>query len=138
AEKRATREHSVPPDAIADVEKSARLKSEDAEGGAEGGAGGGANLKELEKLFQLMLKYGASDLHIKAGNPPIMRIQGKVRYFDAEAFTGERIQHMVAEILTPPQRAAFEAQSDLDFAYSLPGIGRFRLNAFRQRGSVSI
>src|SRR5581483_2658469 len=96
------------------------------------------NLKEIEKLFQLMQKYGASDLHLKAGNPPIMRIQGKIRYFDAEALTGDRIQAMVAEILTPAQRSAFEQGHDLDFAYSLGGVGRYRMNAFRQRGSVSI
>jgi twitching motility protein PilT len=96
------------------------------------------NLKELEKLFQLMSKYTASDLHLKAGNPPIMRIQGKIRYFDAEALTGERIYSMVTEILTPSQRATFDMQSDLDFAYSLAGVGRYRLNAYRQRGSVSI
>ena len=63
-----------------------------------------SNLKEIEKLFHLMVKYGASDLHIKAGNPPIMRIQGKIRYFDAESLVGDRIREMVAEILTPPQR----------------------------------
>ena len=97
-----------------------------------------ANLKELERLFQLMIKYGASDLHLKAGNPPIMRMQGKVRYFDAEALTGDRIKSMLDEVLTPVQLRTFEGGSDLDFAYSLEGIGRYRLNVFRQRGSISI
>jgi len=100
--------------------------------------GADSGLRELEKLFHLMVKYGASDLHVKAGNPPIMRVQGKIRYFAADPLEGEHIRAMLDEILTPTQKRQFDEQSDLDFAYSLPGIGRYRLNAFRQRGSVSI
>jgi twitching motility protein PilT len=123
----------VPEDA---GERSARLKP--TEPTAPEAPLDGAELRELEKLFQLMVKYGASDLHIKAGNPPIMRIQGKIRFFDAEALSGDRIRDMLLEILSPAQRAAFDTGQDLDFAYSLRGIGRYRMNAFRQRGSVSV
>ena len=95
-------------------------------------------LTGLERLLRLMNKYSASDLHIKVGNPPILRIQGRVRYFDAESLDGAVIEDMLREVLTPAQQAEFDGGSDLDFAYSIPKVGRYRMNAFRQRGSVSL
>jgi twitching motility protein PilT len=96
------------------------------------------NLKEIERLFKLMSKYTASDLHMKVGNPPIMRIQGKIRYFDAAPLDSDHIKEMLYAILTPKQIEQLETNSDLDFAYSLGGAGRYRLNAYRQRGSLSV
>ena len=98
----------------------------------------GGELKELERLFKLMNKYHASDLHLKVGNPPILRVQGKVRYFDAEPLDGALIESMLLEILTPSQRETIARLQDLDFAYSVPKVGRYRINAYRQRGSVSL
>jgi twitching motility protein PilT len=99
---------------------------------------GASNLKELERLFKLMNKYAASDLHLKVGNPPILRVQGKVRYFDAEPLDGGTIEAMLLEILTPAQKETVSRLEDLDFAYSVPKVGRYRINAYRQRGSVSL
>ncbi len=96
------------------------------------------DLKGLERLLRLMNKYGASDLHLKVGNPPILRIQGKIRYFDADALDAATIQEMLDQILTPTQTQAFARGEDLDFAYSIAKVGRYRINAFRQRGSVSL
>jgi len=95
-------------------------------------------MTSLEKLLRLMNKYQASDLHLKVGNPPIMRVQSKIRYFDAEDFDGPTVQRMLEDILTPDQKATFASGRDLDFAYSVPKVGRYRINAFRQRGSVSL
>ncbi len=95
-------------------------------------------LKEVERMLKLMSKYGASDLHLKAGNPPILRVQGKVRYFDSESLEGAAIERMLQEIVTPAQREALLRGEDLDFAHSVPKVGRYRINAFRQRGSVSL
>ncbi|MEZ6185592.1 MAG: PilT/PilU family type 4a pilus ATPase [Planctomycetota bacterium] len=92
----------------------------------------------LAPLLKLMGKHGASDLHLKAGNPPIFRISGKIRYLETEALTGPRIEGMLQELLTPDQAESLRYGRDLDFAYSLSGVGRFRLNAFRQRGSLSL
>ena len=97
----------------------------------EGGEG-------LDRLLRLMPKYQASDLHLKVGNPPILRIQGKVRYFEAEGLEGDAIERMLEQILTPAQQEAYARGRDLDFAYSIPKVGRFRINAFRQRGSLSL
>ncbi len=96
------------------------------------------DLNQLERLLKLMQKYQASDLHIKVGNPPILRIQGKVRYFDAESLDAQAVSQMLEQILTPAQREAMGRNEDLDFAYSIPKAGRYRINAFRQRGSISL
>lgn len=96
------------------------------------------NLSDLEQLFFLMHQYEASDLHLKVGAPPIMRIGGKVRMFDAEHLTREHIFRMLSEILSEEQQSELNGTSDLDFAYSLPKVGRFRLNVYRQRGSYSL
>jgi len=89
-------------------------------------------------MLRLMGKHRASDLHLKAGNPPIFRISGKIRYLETESLTGPRIETMLTELLTPDQAEALQFGRDLDFAYSLSGVGRFRINAFRQRGSLSL
>jgi twitching motility protein PilT len=101
-------------------------------------AGDASSLKSLERLLRLMNKYEASDLHVKVGNPPIMRVQSKIRYFDADDFDGPTVEAMLTEILSPDQKATFATGRDLDFAYSIPKVGRYRINAFRQRGSVSM
>lgn len=96
------------------------------------------NLKEIENLFRLMVKYKASDLHLKVGSPPIMRISGKVGRLETEPYTNEKIRKMLYEILDSSQIQQFEESGDLDFAYGLAGVGRFRVNVFRQRGSISL
>jgi twitching motility protein PilT len=99
---------------------------------------GGGDLQGFERLLRLMNKYGASDLHLKVGNPPILRVQGKIRYFDAESLDSDRITEMLDEVINERQREQFAGLKDLDFAYSVPKVGRYRINAFRQRGSVSL
>jgi twitching motility protein PilT len=94
-------------------------------------------LTDMERLLKLMQKYGASDMHLKVGNPPIMRINGKIRYFDAEPLTGIMVSGMLDAILPPNYREKFNQFQDVDFAYSVPAVGRFRINAFHQRGTVS-
>jgi len=97
-----------------------------------------ADSPQLGPMLRLMGKHRASDLHLKAGNPPIFRISGKIRYLETESLTGPRIETMLTELLTPDQAEALQFGRDLDFAYSLSGVGRFRINAFRQRGSLSL
>jgi twitching motility protein PilT len=95
-------------------------------------------MKEIEKLFQLAEKYEASDVHLKAGSPPIFRVKGHVRELETKALTAKQVQVMLYEILTEAQKEKFERENDIDLAYSYPGVGRFRVNAFVQRGSVSV
>jgi twitching motility protein PilT len=113
---------------VGDKQRSARIKE---------GSGGG-ELRGLERLLRLMNKYSASDLHLKVGNPPILRVQGKIRYFDAESLDNVAITDMLDDVLNERQREIFARLEDLDFALSVPKVGRYRINAFRQRGSVSL
>ncbi len=105
------------------------------------------NLKDLEQLLYLMTKYEASDMHLKVHAPPIMRISGKVRSFDAPPFDADTLRRMVREILDPVQQREFDGAppfdtkgpaTDMDFAYSIPGVGRYRFNVFKQRGTYSV
>ena len=92
----------------------------------------------LEKYFQAMVRAEASDLHLKAGSPPHVRINSVIRPTRAEPLTGEEIDLLAMELLTPKQRAFFEEHGSIDIAHELAGSDRFRLNIFRQRGHTSI
>jgi twitching motility protein PilT len=94
--------------------------------------------KEIDKLFQIVTKADASDLHIKSGSPPILRIAGKCRELETKALNDQEIQKLIYDIMTPKQTQRFEEVGDVDFAYGAPGVGRFRCNVFRQRGSISL
>lgn len=96
------------------------------------------NKKEFERLFKLMEKYDASDLHLKVGAPPIFRIYGKIRRMKTDGLKGEDVRKLASSIMTERQRGLFRENNVHDFAYSAPRIGRFRVNVYIQRGSVSI
>ena len=92
----------------------------------------------LEALRYIVLKEG-SDLHLKVGSPPVARIHGQLAPLEGyEAIEPEEAERILHLMLTEKQIAQFEDENEIDFAYSVPGLARFRVNAFRQRGSVSI
>jgi twitching motility protein PilT len=94
---------------------------------------------ELNEILNAASKYGASDVHIKVGRPPTLRIHGKlVPLKTPEPLSGKHIEAMLGLILGPVQRERFENHHELDCAYSVPGLGRFRVNVFRQRGTVGL
>ncbi|MGE0434649.1 MAG: type IV pilus twitching motility protein PilT [Planctomycetota bacterium] len=93
---------------------------------------------ELDRLFALMSKFNASDLHLKVANKPLLRVAGQIRELDMGMLEPALIKRMVYAILTPEQIRDFESKHDLDFAYSLGGVGRFRINIFIQRGTISM
>jgi twitching motility protein PilT len=91
---------------------------------------------QVHELLQLMVEKGASDLHIKAGRPPGMRIHGSLIPFeDCLPLTPADTERFVDEIITDEQKAIFTSENELDFAYSIPGLARFRINIFKQRDS---
>lgn len=98
----------------------------------------GAPAPRLEKYFQAMIRAKASDLHLKAGSPPHVRINSVIRPTRAELLTGEEIDSLAMELLTAKQRLFFEEHGSIDIAHELEGSDRFRLNIFRQRGHTSI
>lgn len=95
-------------------------------------------MPEIDKLFELTAKHKASDLHIKAGNPPVLRISGSMRSLDASPLTSQEIERLVYPMLTHEDLEKFKDTGDLDTAYSIPQVGRFRINLFRQRGNVGM
>jgi twitching motility protein PilT len=85
-----------------------------------------------------MVEVNASDVHLTAGFPPAMRDKGAITPMEGfPVLTGQHTRDIVYSILNDDQRKRFENQKQLDFAYAIPGVARFRVNCFLQRGSVS-
>ncbi|MHC4260117.1 MAG: type IV pilus twitching motility protein PilT [Planctomycetota bacterium] len=93
---------------------------------------------QLNKYFKAAIKTQASDLHLKVGQPPKLRIYGDLKNTKGEVMTEERIEELVFEILTPAQKEFFMEHGTLDFAYEIKHQDRFRINIFRQRGAISL
>jgi twitching motility protein PilT len=93
---------------------------------------------ELDKYFKAAIKTRASDLHLKVGQPPKLRIFGELKNTTGEIMTAKRIEELIFEILSPAQKDYFLKHGTLDFAYEMDGEHRFRTNLFRQRGMISL
>jgi twitching motility protein PilT len=93
---------------------------------------------ELNKFFKAAIKTRASDLHLKVGQPPKLRLFGELKKTTGEVLTEERMEELVFEILSPIQKDFFLQHGTLDFAYEVEGEHRFRTNIFRQRGMISL
>jgi twitching motility protein PilT len=90
----------------------------------------------MSELFLLMHERGASDLHLTVGAPPVLRIDGQLVPTPFERLNHETAQALIFSLLTEQQRQRYEANNELDLAFGLKGIGRLRMNIYRQRGSV--
>jgi twitching motility protein PilT len=94
---------------------------------------------ELNEILKIALKGGASDIHVKPGLPPMFRVDGAlVPLKNGERLVPEDVEKMSAAIMNPLQKARFDETREVDLAYGIPGLGRFRVNVFQQRGSVGI
>ncbi|MEF9437701.1 MAG: Flp pilus assembly complex ATPase component TadA, partial [Candidatus Mariimomonas ferrooxydans] len=92
----------------------------------------------IDDLLKKAVNLGASDLHIKAGNAPIVRIHGALSFMPNEKrLSSEDSMNLVHSVMNPGHKDLFKKKNDIDIAYSVPGLGRFRCNAFVQRGTVS-
>lgn len=93
-------------------------------------------MAKMDELFKLMVKQGASDLHITTGAPPSFRIDGDIEKLDSRDLTAEECRALIVEILTEDQRRELAQDWDLDCAYQVEGLGRFRCNVFFQRKGI--
>ncbi|BDG10597.1 type IV pilus twitching motility protein PilT [Anaeromyxobacter paludicola] len=94
---------------------------------------------ELNEILQVALRGNASDIHLKAGLPPMFRVDGQlVPLKDARRLPPEEIAKMAAGIMNEFQRERFKQTNEVDLAYGVPGLGRFRVNVFQQRGTVGV
>jgi twitching motility protein PilT len=111
--------------------------------GTTSGPGAGHVAAPVEPLItpylRALVDLRGSDLHCKAGSPPRIRIDGRLRALQAPVLTPDVTERMLEQILRADLIEEFARTNEADFAYSLPGgAGRFRVNAFRQRGSVGL
>jgi len=91
----------------------------------------------MEQLLMLMSKEDASDLHISAGAPPMLRIDGELVGLKSDPLTPAQTRALVLSVLTPDQRARFEKNNELDLSFGIEGVARFRGNVFMQRDTVA-
>lgn len=92
----------------------------------------------INRLFKACCKLQASDLHLKAGAAPRFRIAGDIRLAQEDALSTEDIEEMIFEVVSDKQKKYFFEHGALDFAHQVPGLDRFRVNVFRQRGMTSV
>jgi twitching motility protein PilT len=88
---------------------------------------------EMARLLALAVAAGASDLHVHVGMPVRLRVHGDFRSIDEPALTREQTPGLLAEVLGEERRQIVEEKGQIDFAYTLPGVGRFRCNVYRQQ-----
>jgi twitching motility protein PilT len=87
----------------------------------------------MDTLFRLLVKSGASDLHLRTGEPPMLRLHGELARQDQPALPAERLESMLLSIMTPKEIGEFREGGDTDWAYEIEGVARFRCNAGRDR-----
>jgi twitching motility protein PilT len=91
----------------------------------------------LHQLLKAAVKQGASDLHIVAGSPPVLRVEGRIVRVKSGDLTSDNTRTICYSILTDAQKGRFEATKELDFSFGIKSMARFRANLFFQRGAVS-
>ncbi len=94
-------------------------------------------MMKVSDLLRGMLEVGASDLHITAGTPPVMRVDGDLKRISGAPLTGDDTRTMAFSVMTEAQKHRFEEDNELDFSFGLKGMARFRGNVFVQRGQVA-
>ncbi len=97
------------------------------------------NIRKLDELLNYTCKMKASDLHINVGSKPTIRLNSVLQQIpNTEIVTPEISWELVRSVLDDDKRAYLETNGDVDFSFSKPGLGRFRVNAYRQRGTYSM
>ena len=94
---------------------------------------------DIAQLLAFTVKNGASDLHLSAGLPPMIRVDGDVRRINVDPMDHELVHGMVYDIMNDKQRKAYEEYYETDFSFEIPGLARVRVNAFNHnRGSGAV
>lgn len=92
----------------------------------------------MEDILREASYRKASDIHITVGIPPVFRVNGDLIYYNDEKVTPDITSMLAYSLMEPKLKAHFDEYGEVDFAYAIPSIGRFRVNAYRQRGSIAI
>lgn len=94
-------------------------------------------MAKIDAFFRLMGVQGASDLHLCSGNPPALRVRGDLERVKFKDLDDDELKELLYEICPDHKLKVFEETGDIDFAYELPNVGRYRANYFRQSNGVS-
>ncbi|KWT81170.1 type IV pilus twitching motility protein PilT [Candidatus Magnetominusculus xianensis] len=93
-------------------------------------------MAKIDAFFKLMNEQGASDLHMVAGSQPILRIRGEMERVKYKELDNDELKSMLYEIAPEEKIKVYEESGDIDFAYEVPGLGRYRANFFQQKWGV--
>lgn len=120
-----------------------RLAAQGMERGVAGLAAEGEELPsigqiDIRTLLSVAGRYGASDIHLVVGSPPIFRIHGRLRRLESDLLAGSDVRRLLFSLLSYRQREQFELERELDFSLSVTGRNRFRINAHYQRGGIAV
>jgi twitching motility protein PilT len=91
----------------------------------------------FKAVLQGMVQRNASDLHLKVGRPPVLRVNGDLAVMELPPLRPEDLKTLTEQLMTPKQVKEFAEHKEADFAIGVPGIGRFRVNAYQQRGTIA-
>ena len=94
---------------------------------------------DISELLAFSVKNKASDLHLSAGLPPMIRVHGDVRRINLPPLEHKDVHGMIYDIMNDGQRKAYEEMLECDFSFAIPGLARFRVNAYNQeRGAAAV
>lgn len=95
-------------------------------------------MAKINDLLKIVLDTGSSDLHLVVGSPPTLRTHGKLSFIENEtALDAATAAQLVLETMNPEQKEFFLKQKEWDYSYAIPGVARFRVNAYTQKGTVA-
>ncbi|MFJ7882518.1 type IV pilus twitching motility protein PilT [Pseudomonas sp. NPDC096917] len=94
---------------------------------------------DIADLLAFSVKHGASDMHVSAGVEPMLRVDGQMQRCQLPVLVPDQVRELIHSVMSDAQRSAFETDHEADFSYTVPGLGRFRVNAFEQhRGAGAV
>src|SRR5205823_2156235 len=93
---------------------------------------------DIDALLRTLASKGGSDLHLKVGAPPMIRVDGVLKRLQAEKLNPRDTAEVAKKVMPGNRGEHLDEVEEADFAYSVAGVARFRVNAFRQRGSISL
>ncbi|MCB1841602.1 MAG: twitching motility protein PilT, partial [Halioglobus sp.] len=94
---------------------------------------------DITELLAFSAKQGASDLHLSAGLPPMIRVDGDIRRINLPPMEHKQVHELIYDIMNDKQRKDYEEFLETDFSFEVPGVARFRVNAFNQnRGAAAV
>ena len=92
----------------------------------------------VNDLLELMVKRSISDIHFKAGSPPLLRLNGKLMVAESSPLTSEQAEQLAYSLMNEKQQKKFEKDDELDISYEVEKVSRFRVNIYRQKGTIAL